>query len=161
MKFEEQINKLKETIENLQKRVKNLEKSCEKFYELPEYDSYYLIKCNVLTGKFVLDEISSEGNPEEWNNSCRKQGNYFSSDIDANCLASMFNTLLTISKYKRIVEPNTNLNDGTWMIARHMEKGWIPMKEMDLFRTPYVAYFQTKEHCQEVCDILNREDIKC
>ena len=73
----------------------------------------------------------------------------------------MFNMLLTISKYKRIVEPNTSLNNGTWMVTRHIEEGWIPMKEMDLFRTPYIVYFLTKEHCQEVCDILNREDIRC
>ena len=161
MSFKEQINELKETIKNLQKKIKDLEKSCEKFYELPECDSYYLIECNLLTGKFVSDEISSEVNPEQCNNSCRKKGNYFSSAIDANCLASMFNTLLIISKYKRIIEPDTNLNDGTWMIARHIEEGWIPMKEMDLFRTPYIVYFQTKEHCQEACDILNREDFKC
>ena len=161
MSFKEQINELKENIKNLQKKVKDLEKSCEKFYELPECDSYYLIECNLLTGKFVSDEISFEVNPEQCNNSCRKKGNYFSSNIDANCLASMFNILLITSKYKRIIEPDTNLNDGIWTIMRHLEKGWIPMKEIDLLKNPNAIYFQTKEHCQEACDILNREDFRC
>lgn len=161
MDFKEQITNLKETIGELQKKVKDLEKSCEKSYELPECnDDYYCIEecCN---GKFISSQYYSNLIPKEQNDNYRKGGNYFSSDIEAKCLASMFNILLIISKYKRIVEPNTNLNDGTWMVARHIEEGWIPMKEMDLFRTSYIIYFQTKEHCQEVCDILNRKDVKC
>ena len=161
MDFREQIASLKETIESLQKKVKDLEKSCEKSYELPEIDNYYHIQYNPVKGKFTSGEFHSELMPKEYNNNNHKSGNYFASDIDAKCLTSMFNILLTISKYKRIIEPNTNLNDGTWMVTRHIEEGWIPMKEMDLFRTPYIVYFQTKEHCQEVCNILNREDIRC
>ena len=140
MSFKEQINELKETIKNLQKKVKDLEKSCEKSYELPEVDKYYYIKYNPANGNFTSGEIPYIPEPQEYADNCRKSGNYFSSDIDANCLASMFNTLLITSKYKRIIEPDTNLNDGIWMIARHIEEGWIPMKEMDLFRTPNAIY---------------------
>ena len=160
MDFKEQIASLKETIESLQKKIKDLEKSCEKSYELPECNDYYCIE-ECYNGKFISSQYYSNLIPKEQNDNYRKGSNYFSSDIEAKCLASMFNTLLTISKYKRIVEPNTNLNDGTWMVARHIEEGWIPMKEMNLFRTPYIVYFQTKEHCQEACDILNREDFRC
>ena len=161
MNFKEQINELKETIENLQKKVKDLEKSCEKSYELPEVDKYYYIKYNPANGNFTSGEIPYIPEPQEYADNCRKSGNYFSSDIDANCLASMFNTLLITSKYKKIIEPDTNLNDGIWTIMHHLEEGWIPMKEIDLLKNPNAIYFQTKEHCQEACDILNREDFRC
>ena len=161
MDLKEQITNLKETIEDLQKKVKDLEKSCEKSYELPKIDNYYHIQYNPVKGKFASGKFYSELIPKEYNDNNRKSGNYFSSNIDAESFASMLSIFLTISKYKRIIEPNTNLNDGTWMITRHIEEGWIPMKEMDLFRTPYIIYFITKEHCQKVCDILNGKDYIC
>ena len=161
MNFKEQINELKETIENLQKKVKDLERSCEKSYELPEVNKYYYIKYNPANGNFTSSGIICMREPQEYVDNRRRKGNYFSSDIDANCLASMFNTLLIISKYKRIIEPDTNLNDGIWTITRHLEEGWIPMKEIDLLKNPNAIYFQTKKHCREACDILNREDFRC
>lgn len=161
MDLKEQITNLKETIEDLQKKVKDLEKSYEKSYELPKIDNYYHIQYNPVKGKFTSGEFHSELIPKEYNDNNYKSGNYFSSNIDAENFTSILNTLLTISKYKRIIEPNTNLDSGTWTIARHTKEGWIPMKEMALFKNPYIIYFITKEHCKEVCDILNREDVRC